>query len=517
MPWLPLIKTCLNAVESRFCKFRRKMKNLKSEFLSNPQPAGVAAAIQCAVDLLAGQGGGTLVLPAGEWTTTTVRLRTGVTLHLPFGCTLRAHDRVEDYPEGKLFAGNKDRQPYHLVTAHGCDNVGITGEGHFDGQGHAFWNPPMRELAAAGVDIDAYCDEHQLNAVYRNPHHPWFREKKARVSPLIDFVDCRQVNLRDFTLRDSPGWTVHLHDCDNVRIHAITIRNNLFGPNTDGLDINGCRDVRISDCDLTCGDDAIILKSMSDARACERVAISNCILASNCAAIGLGAETSHAIRDVSVTGCVVRQALRAIQIEMWDPGIIENVAIVGLTGNAAADVPLQRAIYVDIQHHGRTDGALGVCRNLIFSGIALTCRGRNMLTAADGATIEDVTLRDVQLRYPTIEDPSKSLAFQRSSQMSNDSPHTRDKPAVLVCDNVDRLLVDNLSARWPGVGRASALDASANTDINPFHGRVPMHGLWLRRVRGASLRLPFLRPHDPAGEGMQQLICEECEDISLGG
>lgn len=489
------------------------MNTLTTEFASNPHPAHVAQSIQKAIDAMAEKGGGTLSLPVGDWKTTTIELRSGVTLQLPFGCTLIAHDTVEDYPVGAKFVGNKDRQPYHLITAHNCTKIGITGDGQIDGNGRAFWDPPMRELAADGVDIEAYCEEHQLNPVYRNPTHPWFREKKQRVSPMIDFVACREVLLRDFTLRESPGWTVHLHDCDEVRIHAITIRNHLLGPNTDGLDINGCRDVRISDCDLTCGDDAIILKSMTDARTCERIAVSNCILSSNCAAIGLGAETSHAIRDVSVTGCVVRQALRAIQIEMWDPGIIENVVVSGLTGNACADVPLQRAIYVDVQHHGRKDGALGVCRNLIFSNIALTSRGRNMLTAADGATIEDVTLRDVQLRFPTIEDPAKSVAFQRSQQMSNDSPLTRDKAAVLVCDNVERLTVDNLSARWPEQGRRNPLDASANTSINPFHGLVPMHGLWLRRVRGASLRLPFLFPHDPLKAGLQKIVCEQCEDI----
>jgi polygalacturonase len=489
--------------------------SLQQTLSDNPHPTGIATALQSAIDRLAESGGGTLTLPVGTWTTTTLRLRSGITLHLPFGCTLRAHERTEDYPLGTVFEGNKDRQPYHLITAHECENIAITGDGTIDGQGPAFWNPPMRELAAAGVDVDAYCDEHGLPPVYRNPTHPWFREKKTRVSPLLDFVNCRRLTLRDFTIKDSPGWTVHLHDCDDVRIQSLTIRNNLFGPNTDGLDINGCRDVRISDCDLTCGDDAIILKSMTDARTCERIAITNCILSSNCAAIGLGAETFHGIRDVTVTGCVIRQALRAVQIEMWDPGIIENVVVTGLTGTSVSDVPLQRAIYVDIQHHGRTDGALGVCRNLIFSNIALTTRGRNLLTAADGSTIEDVTLRDVSLVYPTIEDPQKAVAFQRSSQMSNDSPHTRDKPAVLVCDNVDRLTVDNLRATWPGEGRRHNLDTSANTPLNPFHGPVPMHGLWLRRVRGANIHAPFLRPHDPEKSGLPLIVQNECADVRL--
>lgn len=501
--------------------------NLEQRLATTGHPRGKADCIQQAIDHLASAGGGTLRLPVGVWRITTISLRSGITLELPFGCTLEAHDDLSDFPQGALFpqeafsAGNKDRQPFHLITAHDAENVGLIGDGIIDGRGPAFWHPPMRELAAQGVDINAYCDEHHLPEVYRNPHHPWFREKKQRVSPLVDLVRCTGVTLRNISICNSPGWTVHLHDCDDVRIQSITIRNNLFGPNTDGLDINGCRDVRISDCDLTCGDDAIILKSMSDARTCERIAVSNCILSSNCAALGIGAEIVHAIRDVTFTGCVVRQALRAVQIEMWDAGLVENVVVNGLTGTTDADVPLQRAIYVNIQHHGRQDGQLGTCRNLIFSNIALQTRGRCMLTAADGSCIEDVTLRDVQLTYPTIEDPQKAVAFQRSSQMSNDCPETRDKPAALVCDNVQRLVVDNLRAIWPTQGRgrdgaaALAAAAAANTAINPFHGNVPMHGLWLRRVHSAVINAPFLEPNDPQGSGLARIIQNDCSALTM--
>lgn len=475
-------------------------------------PQDRAAAIQGAIDAQAAAGGGTVRLPAGVWRITTITLRSGITLDLPFACVIEAHDDLADYPRGAVFVGNKDRQPYHLIAAHDCENVGIIGDGVIDGRGPAFWHPPMRELAAQGVDVDAYCDEHQLPAVYRNRNHPWYREKKQRVSPLCDLVRCQGLTLRGITIRNSPGWTVHLHDCDDVSIHGITIRNNLLGPNTDGLDINGCHDVRISDCDLTCGDDAIILKSMDDARTCERITVSNCILASNCAALGIGAEIVHAIRDVTFTGCVIRQALRAVQIEMWDAGLVENIVVSDISGTCDADVPLQRAIYVDIQHHGRTDGALGRCRNLIFSNIALRCRGRSMFTAADGAVIEHITLRDIQITYPCIEDPQESVAAQSSSQMSNDCPETRDKPAAIVCDNVHYLLMDNVRAIWPGADVEEVV-AAANNAVNPFHGNIPMHGCWLRRVRHAVIRCPFLRAHDPHHTGMADLVDTDCSDL----
>ncbi|TVR42685.1 MAG: hypothetical protein EA402_11130 [Planctomycetota bacterium] len=493
-------------------------QQLAQSLADTTSPRGCADRIQAAIDRLAEGGGGTLSLPVGTWRVTTIQLRSGITLHLPFGCILEAHDNLADFAIGNASQSNKDRQPYHLLVAEGAEQVGITGDGIIDGRGPAFWDEPIMALAKRGIDINAYVDKHGLCENYRNPNHPWFREKKARVSPLVDFINCRGVILRGITIRNSPGWTVHLHNCDDVQIQFLTIRNDLFGPNTDGLDINGCRDVRISDCDLTCGDDAIILKSMDDARSCERIAVSNCIIASNCAALGIGAETVHAIRDVSFTGCVIRQALRAVQIEMWDAGLVENVVVNGLTGTTDADVPLQRAIYVDIQHHGRRDGALGTCRNLIFSDIALQTRGRCMLTAADGSCIEDVTLRDIQLTYPTIEDPARALAFQASSQMSNDCPHTRDKPAALVCDNVHRLLVSNMRVRWPGQGRgrdALAAAAAANTELNPYHGNIPMHAIWMRRVEGAIIDAPWLQANDPDGHHLERIIAEDCSNILM--
>ena len=179
--------------------------------------------------------------------------------------------------------------------------------------------------------------------------------------------------------------------------------------------------MRISDCDLTCGDDAIILKATSDARSCERIAVSNCILATNCAALGLGAETTHAIRNITFTGCIVRQAIRAIQIEMWEPGLIENVTYNNITGDSICPLPLQRGIYIDIQHHGRSDGALGSCRNIIMSNISLTTRGRSILSAADGASLDNIVMRDVQMRFVAIEDASESVPNSFSSQMSNDA------------------------------------------------------------------------------------------------
>ena len=462
------------------------------------------ACIQAGLDQASALGGGTVIIPPGTWEIGTIHLSSHVTLQLSANAVLRASTDLANYPQTTQQDANKDRQPYHLIVIDDAENVTICGTGTIDGNGMAFWQPPMRELARQGIDVAAYCDEHDLPEVYRNANHPWFREKSARVSPMFEAKHARRLTLRDITIANSPGWTLHCHNCDHLHIHGITIANNLFGPNTDGIDLNGCRDVRISDCDLTCGDDAIILKSMADARPCERVSVTNCIISTNCAALGLGAEVIYAIRDVAFTNCIIRQALRAFQIQLWDAGLIENVVVSNITGCTHTQIPLQRALYIDIGDNARdpamrADGrnaGWGTVRNVQFSNISLRTRGRCVFTAPDGARMDDIVLRDVHLRLDAVEDPAVTVPRYFSSQMSTHCPEARVARAAVVAQNCHRLQLHNVQVTWPGEDGLPDHTDRANEEsdgLNPHHARVPMHGLWTRGCENLINNSPFLR------------------------
>lgn len=452
------------------------------------------ANLQAAIDQVHAAGGGVVSVPVGVWELATVFLKSGITLEVPANAVLKASGNIGDFPVTTQQHDNKDRQPYHFLVAEDAENISIVGDGVIDGNGMAFWTEPARELAKRGVDLQAYCDELGLPPAYRNANHPWYREKSARPSPMLEFKRVRHLRLRGITIANSPGWTVHAHDCDDLHIHGITIANCLYGPNTDGLDLNGCRDVRISDCDLTCGDDAVIIKAMSDSRSSERITVSNCIISSNCAALGLGAENNHAIRDICFTGCVIRQALRAFQIEMWDTGTVENVVVSNLTGTLHTEIPLQRAIYVNVGCNARPkDGTWGLCRNLQFSNISLNTRGRCLFTAPDGARIENVVLRDVHLIFDAVENAAVTVPRYPSSQMSNHCPEARVAPAAVVAQNVHRLQLLNVMTTWPGEGSQPANAAAANQELNPHLDDEPMHGVWLRGCTAARIDSPYLK------------------------
>ncbi|MCD8481740.1 MAG: glycosyl hydrolase family 28 protein [Verrucomicrobia bacterium] len=193
---------------------------------------------------------------------------------------------------------HKDLQPYHLLVLDGLRSVRITGPGCIDGSGPSFW---AKEPKPSG----------------------WYYELDKRPSPMIECIDCEDLVWEGVKIANSPGWTLHFKRCRNVRVEGITIANNLFGPNTDGIDINGCQDVRVSNCVIAAGDDAIVLKTTDDSIPCERVVVTNCVIDTNCRALKLGAHESYLdMRDVCFSNCVVRQsvavfAFTVAMVRLW--------------------------------------------------------------------------------------------------------------------------------------------------------------------------------------------------------
>ena len=420
-----------------------------------------AGRLQAAVDAVHESGGGRVTVGPGTWVATTVTLRSNIELHLERGAVLQAHHDLNDYPRAERAARNVDQSPFHLLLARGCDNVTLSGDGVIDGQDTAFWTPCEGE-------------EDRPYGIFR------FKVKggaEGRPSPLVQLVGCTNLRIVDIGIRRAPGWALHLFDCETVSVHGVRIRGNRCGPNTDGIGINGSRGVRISHCDVDTGDDAIIVKATNEDSVCERVTVANCVLSSNCAALGLGADVAGVVRDVVFSGCVVNRSLRMIQVEMWFPGQVERALFSGITGRTFPDegVANERPIYVDIQQFKRPEAELGKVSGLIFRDIICESRGRIVMTAQDGATIRDVTLDTVIVRVPEIEDPQESVPRARSMQLSNFNPQTRAVRAAVVADNVVRLTLRNVEYHWPE------------------KAAVPMHALCLRNSPDLINDSPRLR------------------------
>ncbi len=416
------------------------------------------AAIQQAIDTAGRAGGGVVLVPPGVFRTGTVFLRSGVILELSSGAVLKGSEEIGDYVRHAPRANpqaNVDLQPYHLIVAHDVQRCGIRGTGTLDGSGPAFWDPPST------------CE--------------FYARRGERPSPLIEIHAAVDFLLAGVTVYDSPGWTVHINDSERVCVDGIDIRNNLRGPNTDGLDITDSRDVFVSNCRIVAGDDAIVLKTLEGVN--ERIVVTNCILQTNCSALKLGAsESIGTIREVAVSNCVIRESSRGISLYCLAGGTFENVSFSNIVMDCHNPMPLVCPIHLSLSRHPdpARDRGIGTVRNVRISDVLCRSDARILLTAEDGGMLENIHLRGIHMEYPAVEDRfAQAREAHGAGQFSPFSPEARGAKAVVVAENIRNLSVRDMTTSWP-----DGCD-------------VPMNVLWARNVQQGLFDCPLASPSRP--------------------
>jgi polygalacturonase len=254
-------------------------------------------AFQKALDTCAVNGGGDVRVPAGRYLIGSVQLGTRTVLRLEKDSVIVGSADLKDYPmidvrwEGRWQPGHRA-----LIYAANVDHIGITGPGRIEG------DPTV--------------------AAPQNP----------RGVVVLEPINCTDVRWEDFTVIQGGNWATHPTYCSEVTIRHLTIRGK-----RDGIDVDSCREVRIENCDIETGDDAISLKSgrgMDGARVgrpTENVVIANCNLrCTRFASIGIGSETSGGVRNVRIEHCKFTSRTHAIYIKtrIGRAGVTENI-----TGN----------------------------------------------------------------------------------------------------------------------------------------------------------------------------------------
>lgn len=339
-------------------------------------------AIQAAIDACAQAGGGTVSLTGGTFLSGTIRLRSNVTLHIDSGAVLRGSHRIEDYPgiQPKIPYLYRERFTKSLIYAEGQTNIALVGRGVVDGQGELF--PAQR-----GDDGG----------------RPY----------LLRFSECENVQVRDLTLRDSARWLSHYLACTNVAIDGVTIHSPIR-ENRDGMDIDSCDRVRISNCDIYSGDDAIVLKATA-ARPCKRVTVVNCTLRSKASALKLGTESEGGFEDITFNNCAIYDTTgTAICLGEVDGGICERINVSNITLRN-----VQVALFVRLGNRARPIPGLpppgmGRMRDIMISNIQadgvqnLGCS----ITGIPGHPVENVTLQNIRIRFAgggTVRDAARTV------------------------------------------------------------------------------------------------------------
>jgi polygalacturonase len=275
------------------------------------------AAIQAAVDECAAQGGGTVLVPAGDWLTGGVALKSKVTLRLEAGAVLHASSRLEDYPTNG-FKHLEMGETRSLLWAIGQTDVTLAGEGTIELADQPFFDWGLLRTGLP-ADQDGKLQDWQRRQCVVTA--------KDRPNQPIFFHGCEHVKVDGITIRHSPCWTVTFSCCTDVQVRGVRIDNHLQIPNNDGLHFTGSKNIVVSDCIIRGGDDSIAFTGITNPESvCERIVVTNCILTSRSAGIRLG-HLSGKVRDVTLSNLVLHDCNRGFAIQASDGGWVEDVSI----------------------------------------------------------------------------------------------------------------------------------------------------------------------------------------------
>lgn len=255
------------------------------------------AAIQKTIDACAAAGGGTVEVSAGIFLSGTLYLKSSIDFYLSSGATLKASADKADYnapdvcPQNQQFLGECSFGAHFILCIEQKD-VMLRGPGRIDGNSPAFL-------------------VRQDGSGYEQGDIPW------RPSQMVCFFECEKVRVQDIELADSPYWSLFLHGCREVSVRGARIHTCLY-PHThngDGIDVDCCEYVTISDCHIDTADDCITLrgdsKKLKRKRPCRFVTVSNCILSTPCNAIRIGVGDGQ-IEDAAFSNLIIERTCVAI-------------------------------------------------------------------------------------------------------------------------------------------------------------------------------------------------------------
>lgn len=481
------------------------------------------AAIARAVAAAHAAGGGTIVFPAGRYLTGSIQLESNLTLDLEPGSELLYSSDPADSPiVPSRFEDTTAFVRAPLIYANGKENIAIVGRGTLNGQGRLWWwrlgsrwgrapSPAQADLARTGRA--AWLKLYDRIQAGESVSAADFTQADEYLRPtLVQPYNCKNFQLVGVTLTESPMWMFNPLYSDNVEVRGVTFQSD--GPNTDGIDVDSCRNVRISDCFFRTGDDCIVIKSGRDAdgrrvhRPCEFITITNCVMYNGHGAITIGSETSGDVRDVTASNIVSKGTDYGIRIKSMRGrgGVVENVRcdnfIIEDSGRTATDRGAKSAIEITLlygpSHPEPLSERTPIFRNFAFSNITIVNATQVMAIhgleekSIDGLRFSDIQAsgriglvcdyaRDVEMHHVRI-DATAGSAFSFD--------HTHD------------LVLDDVTSHAPLAG----------TPVIRLAGSGPV---WLHASRALPGTGTFLQWDGPRPAGSLRLADNDLSDASV--
>ena len=393
-------------------------------------------AIQQAIDTCYSRGGGQVVIPAGTFVSGTVYLKSNVELHFEHNAHLIASTDMDDYnaldayPQNWGSAG-EEWVGKHLILAVEETNIAITGHGTIDGNADFFFEEPPAPKKNYGW----------IYGIAKS------RDKELlRPGQMICLVECTHIRITDITIRNSTCWSLFLHGCEYAQIRGVKIFNKPFHANTDGIDIDTCRYVTVSDCIIDTGDDAFAircaakrLKSENDR--CAYITITNCVLSSTISGFRIGVGTGE-ICHVTVSNITINRAARGIQF----------VTAYSLKGCAHIhDMNFSNIIAENVSFpfilHEYNQGSI---RNITIQNYRAQAYCSSSIKAVDAHSISNINIKDVDITIKKALHKLNENEAEERGVYALDCSHAED----LHFEHVHITIPEALQELWEGVYRA---------------------------------------------------------------
>src|SRR5215467_14483692 len=256
------------------------------------------AAVQKAIDACTAAGGGTVLVPPGDFVVGTVELKSNVTLHLAAAGRLLGSGKPGDYSAGKgVPPGNGN---VVLLYAANAENIAVEGQGTIDGQGNLFYTGKGDNTGPGGNRAEGY---------FNRPH-------------LAIFYRCRNLAVRDVFCTRSAYHCMRILECRQVRLDGVRIHNRV-NLNNDGFHINSCEYVNIANCNVMCQDDACALFGSN-----RFVTVTNSTFSTRWSVFRFGNGRAS---DIAISNCVIYETYGCpIKIRIGAGAGIENVSFSNL-------------------------------------------------------------------------------------------------------------------------------------------------------------------------------------------
>ncbi len=418
-------------------------------------------AIQNAIDSCNEDGGGKVYIRGGVFRSGTLHLKDNVTLEIEAGAILRASDNLYDFPSTPSTHSAYQKEMVTnkmLLYAEDARNIAITGQGAIDGNG-----------------------DHWVEGPYGFPSF----SKRPRI---IHFRGCENILIRDITLYNSASWVQSYQSCKDLVIESVTVdsRENkdiekeryadVPGRNTDGLDLVDCERVRVSNCVINSGDDAICLKSLAPDEACRDITITNCVVSSNASGIKIGTESSGRFEDIVVNNCVVYDTRRdAVSIMTVDGARMERIQISNIS-----------------------------IRNIKTSAIFIRL-GSRFRAYREGASINTPHLKDIIIENITGTRISSGYGCIVSG--------TKDIP-------VKNILLRNIDLEFEGGGTREQANRKLPEEETAYpngliFGELPAYGFFIRHASAITLENIHLRT--ARNDDRPALVIDNVAGLKLSG